>query len=88
MIVNSEIRSKTLGIIGLGTIETRIAELCSNLEMKVMYWSKNVKENDYERPEIDEIFQKADYIIPKFAINEETRKLITDERIKKNQLIC
>ena len=80
--LNTEIRDKTVGIIGLGTIGTRIAELCSNLGMKVIYWSKNKKENSYERVEVDEIFKKADYIIPTFATNDETRKLITDERIE------
>ena len=80
--LNTEIRDKTLGIIGLGTIGTRIAELCSNLGMKVIYWSKNKKENSYQRVEVDEIFKKADYIIPTFATNDETRKLITDERIE------
>lgn len=80
--LNTEIRGKTVGIIGLGTIGTRIAELCSNLGMKVIYWSKNKKENSYERVEVDEIFKKADYIIPTFATNDETRKLITDERIE------
>lgn len=80
--LNTEIRDKTVGIIGLGTIGTRIAELCSNLGMKVIYWSKNKKENSYQRVEVDEIFKKADYIIPTFATNDETRKLITDERIE------
>lgn len=80
--LNKEIRGKTVGIIGLGTIGTRIAELCSNLGMKVIYWSKNKKENSYQRVEVDEIFKKADYIIPTFATNDETRKLITDERIE------
>ena len=80
--LNTEIRDKTVGIIGLGTIGTRIAELCSNLGMKVIYWSKNKKENSYDRVEVDEIFKKADYIIPTFATNDETRKLITDERIE------
>ena len=80
--LNTEIRGKTVGIIGLGTIGTRIAELCSNLGMKVIYWSKNQKENTYERVEIDDIFKKADFIIPTFATNDETRKLITDERIE------
>lgn len=80
--LNTEIRGKTVGIIGLGTIGTRIAELCSNLGMKVIYWSKNKKENSYQRVEVDEIFKKADYIIPTFATNDETRKLITDERIE------
>ena len=80
--LNTEIRDKTVGIIGLGTIGTKIAELCSNLGMKVIYWSKNKKENSYQRVEVDEIFKKADYIIPTFATNDETRKLITDERIE------
>ena len=80
--LNTEIRNKTVGIIGLGTIGTRIAELCDNLGMNVIYWSKSKKENKYKRVEIDNIFKEADYIIPTFATNEETRKIITDERIE------
>ncbi len=80
--LNTEIRNKTVGIIGLGTIGTRVAELCDNLGMKVIYWSKNSKENKYKRVEIDDIFKKADFVIPTFATNEETRKIITDSRIK------
>lgn len=80
--LNTEIKGKTVGIIGLGTIGTRVAELCENLGMKVIYWSKSQKENNYKRVEIDEIFKKADYIIPTFATNDETRKIITDERIR------
>lgn len=79
--LNTEIRNKTVGIIGLGTIGTRIAELCDNLGMNVIYWSKSKKENKYKRVEIDNIFKEADYIIPTFATNEETRNLITDEKI-------
>lgn len=80
--LNTEIRNKTVGIIGLGTIGTRVAELCDNLGMKVIYWSKSPKENKYKRVEIDDIFREADFIIPTFATNEETRKIITDNRIK------
>lgn len=80
--LNTEIRNKTVGIIGLGTIGTRVAELCDNLEMKVIYWSKSSKENKYKRVEIDDIFKESDFIIPTFATNEETRKIITDNRIK------
>lgn len=79
--LNTEIKGKTVGIIGLGTIGKRVAELCDNLGMKVIYWSKSPKENNYKRVEIDEIFKNADYIIPTFATNDETRKIISDERI-------
>lgn len=80
--LNTEIKNKTAGIIGLGTIGTRLAQLCENLGMRVIYWSKSSKVNKYERIEIDEIFKNADFIFPTFATNEETRKIITDERIK------
>lgn len=80
--LNTEIRNKTVGIIGLGTIGTRIAELCDNLGMKVIYWSRSPKENQYKRVEIDTIFKEADFIIPTFATNEETRNIITNERIE------
>ena len=79
--LNTEIKNKTVGIIGLGTIGTRVAELCDNLGMKVIYWSKSSKENKYKRVEIDDIFKESDFIIPTFATNEETRKIITDNRI-------
>ena len=80
--LNTEIKNKTVGIIGLGTIGTKVAELCNHLGMNVMYWSKSPKENKYKRVEIDTIFKEADFIIPTFATNEETRKIISDERIK------
>lgn len=88
--LNTEIRNKTVGIIGLGNIGKRIAELCENLGMNVIYWSRSYKENTYKRVEIDDIFKSADYIIPTFATNEETKKIISDERIemmKGNSLI-
>ena len=80
--LNTEIKGKTVGIIGLGTIGTRVAELCSNLGMKVIYWSRTPKENPYTPVALDTIFQQADFIIPTFATNDETRKLISDERIQ------
>lgn len=80
--LNTEIKGKTVGIIGLGTIGTRVAQLCNNMGMNVIYWSKNPKENNYKRVELDDIFKNADYIIPTFATNDETRKIISDDRIK------
>lgn len=80
--LNTEIKGKTVGIIGLGTIGTRVAQLCNNLGMNVIYWSKSTKKNNYKKVELDDIFKNADYIIPTFATNDETRKIISDDRIK------
>lgn len=81
--LTTEIKNKTVGIIGLGTIGTKVAEMCRSLGMNVMYWNRTSKTNDYKRVEIDTIFEQADFIIPTFSTNEETKKLITDERISK-----
>jgi len=75
--LTNEIRNKTVGIIGLGTIGTKVAEMCKGLGMNIMYWNRTDKNNDYKKVDIDTIFETADFIIPAFATNEETRKIIT-----------
>lgn len=81
--LTTEIRNKTAGIIGLGTIGSKIANLCSNLGLNVIYWNRSKKENNYKKVDLDTLFNEADYIFPAFATNEETKKLITDELINK-----
>lgn len=81
--LNTEIRNKTAGIIGLGTIGTKVANMCNALGMNVIYWNRSEKDNNYKRVNIETIFEEADFIFPTFATNEETKKLITDELINK-----
>lgn len=81
--LTTEIKNKTVGIIGLGTIGTKVAEMCKSLGMNIIYWNRTNKNNDYKNVDIDTIFETADFIIPTFATNDETKKLITDERINK-----
>lgn len=79
--LNTEIRNKTAGIIGLGTIGTKVANMCNALGMNVIYWNRSEKDNSYKKVDIETIFTKADFIFPTFATNEDTKKLITDELI-------
>ena len=81
--LTTEIRNKTVGIIGLGTIGTKVAEMCKSLGMNVLYWNRSDRNIDYKRVDIDTIFETADFIIPAFSTNEETKKIITDDRIYK-----
>jgi len=81
--LSTEIRNKTAGIIGLGTIGTKIADLCNGLGMNVIYWNRSEKDNNYKRVDLETIFNEADFIFPTFATNEETKKLITDDLINK-----
>lgn len=81
--LTTEIRNKTLGIIGLGTIGSNIAEMGNSLGMNVIYWNRTKKDCNYKSVDLETIFTTADFIIPTFATNEETKKLISDELINK-----
>lgn len=79
--LTTEIRNKTVGIIGLGTIGSKIADMCQALGMSVIYWNRSEKQNRYKKVNLETIFKKADFIFPAFATNDETSKLITDDLI-------
>lgn len=81
--LTSEIRNKTVGIIGLGTIGNRVAEICSNLGMNVIYYSRSDKDNNYRKVDLETIFTESDFIFPTFSTNNETKKLISDTLINK-----
>lgn len=81
--LTTEIKNKTAGIIGLGTIGSKVADMCNSLGMNVIYWNRSEKDNNYKKVSLDTIFTEADFIFPTFATNEETKKLITDELINK-----
>lgn len=81
--LTTEIRNKTVGIIGLGHIGNRIAEICNGFGMKVIYWNRRKKDTAYEYVDLDTLISKADFIVPAFVTNDETKKLITDEIINR-----
>ncbi len=81
--LTTEIRNKTVGIIGLGTIGTKATEICNSLGMNVIYWNRTEKNNNYKKVDLETIFTIANFILPTFATNEDTRKLISDELINK-----
>lgn len=79
--LTTEIRNKTAGIIGLGTIGSKIADMCRALGMNVIYWNRSEKQNSYKKVPLENVFKEADFIFPAFSTNDETRKLITDDLI-------
>ncbi|MFA6007252.1 MAG: NAD(P)-dependent oxidoreductase [Candidatus Shapirobacteria bacterium] len=76
-----ELKGKTVGIIGLGHIGARIAEICQGMGMNVIYWSKNSVASQYQKVELIDLFKTADLIFPCLAQNEETKNYITDEML-------
>ncbi len=81
--LTTEIRNKTVGIVGLGHIGSRIANICTGLGMNVIYWNRKEKEVDYKYVDLETLFTESDFIIPAFVTNEETKTIITDELINK-----
>lgn len=80
--VNDEVQELTAGIIGLGQIGSRVAELCKKLEMEVCYWNRSPRQVEYKRLELDDLFRKVDVLFNTIATPPEVRGLVTDEMIK------
>ncbi len=71
------LRGKTAGVVGMGRVGTRIAEVLNGIGMEVVYWSKHTEDDRFRRSELHDVFAEADLVIPALAVNEETKQLIT-----------
>lgn len=71
-----ELRGKTLGLIGLGSIGKAVASLAEAFGMKIIFWSRSTKQVPYQQVKLNEVLSQADFISLHTALNEETRHLI------------
>ncbi len=78
-----ELRGKKVGIIGLGSIGSRYAEICEAVGMEVLYWSRNARDERFQFLELNELMKTSDVIYPSLAENDNTKKIITDELLSK-----
>lgn len=76
-----EIKGKRMGIIGLGAIGTRVAELGKGIGMEVCYWSRSSKDERFQYLELEELLKTSDYIFLTIAHNDETLKFLNRERL-------
>lgn len=87
-----ELNGKTAGIIGMGTIGTRVAQVMKAVGMKVVYWSKHDHGNTYDKITLAKLFKTADFIYPCLAKNIETTKIIQKKHLlslkKTANIIC
>jgi glycerate dehydrogenase len=75
--IGTNLRGKTLGIIGLGKIGTRIAELGRGLGMNVIVYNRTPKEVPHvSMVDLETLFKQSDVIVPAMAFNEEHRGFI------------
>lgn len=80
-----ELHGRTWGIIGLGTIGRRVAQVASAFGCKVVYYSTsgNNHTKDYQEVTLDELLQTSDIISIHSPLNQQTKGLIDSEQFKK-----
>lgn len=81
----AELSGKTWGIIGLGEIGRKVADVARAFGCKVVYYSTSGRNSnpDYERVEFDELLERSDIISIHAPLNEKTNNLINREAFEK-----
>jgi len=80
----TELKGKTLGIIGLGKIGKKIAMVAAALEMEVIGFDPFVdeaamKDMGVKKVEFEELIKTSDYITVHVPLNDKTRNLISEK---------
>ena len=81
----TEIKGKTLGIIGFGNIGRKVAEIAKALEMKILAYSRTNRQKEfpeYKFLSLDDLLKNSDFITIHAPLNNETRHLINKNKLK------
>lgn len=80
-----ELNGKTWGIIGLGNIGRRVADIAKLFGCRVIYYSTSGKNNQpgYERVEFDELLVQSDIVSVHAPLTDETKDLMDAEAFSK-----
>lgn len=83
--VFGEIEGKTWGIVGMGNIGRRVAQVVQTLGCKVIFYSASGKSSctEYERVEFDELLAQSDILSLHCPLSDRTRGLIDREAFAK-----
>jgi phosphoglycerate dehydrogenase-like enzyme len=79
--IGEEIAGKTLGLLGLGRIGTKVARIAQAFDMHVLAWSKNMTDETAnacgaKRVELDELLSRADFVSIHLVLSSRTRGLL------------
>jgi len=79
-----EVRGKTWGIIGLGTIGRKVADVASSFGANIIYYSTSgvERKEKYPRVSLEELLKTSDIVSIHAPLNEKTKGLIGYEQIK------
>ena len=75
-LLTAELRGRTMGVVGLGAIGTRVAMLGTAFGMQVVGWSRHHRDTGVEQVELDDLVASCDLIQLCVALAPETARLI------------
>jgi phosphoglycerate dehydrogenase-like enzyme len=75
------LNGKTLGVLGLGTLGSRVARIARAFEMDVIAWSRSLTDDKAaasgaRRVELDELLRRSDYVTIHLVLGDRSRGLI------------
>jgi len=75
------LKGRTLGLLGLGNLGSRVAKYAQAFEMDVIAWSQNLTaeaaaEKGVRRVEKDELFQQSDFISVHLVLSDRSRGIV------------
>lgn len=85
--IGLDLKGKTIGIIGLGNIGSRIARYANAFEMEVIAWSENLTEekaiaNGARLVSKEELFRTADFVTVHLILSSRSRNIITVKELE------
>jgi D-3-phosphoglycerate dehydrogenase / 2-oxoglutarate reductase len=88
----TELKAKTLGLIGFGNVGKKVAKVALALEMKVIVYdpflpAEKFSELGVTKAELEEIYSSADYITVHVPLTDKTKNMISESefaKMKKN----
>ena len=84
--IGTELKGKTLGIVGYGNIGQRVAEICSTIGMNIITNSKSASDEDLSRfkakkVSTEQLIKEADIVSIHTKLNDETKYMFNKESL-------
>lgn len=82
----SELKGKTIGIIGFGAIGKKVAEFCRVFDMHVLVYARNANAQSdgfVKMTDFDHLVRASDIVTVHASLNPQTKQLINKEILKK-----
>ena len=87
LMLGHELHGKTLGIVGMGNIGSKVAEMSQGFDMEVIYYNKSRNEDIEEKigaefVELDELLSRSDFVSLHVPLTDKTEGMIGKEELE------